>query len=70
MIGFAISAPWVGNNWKILGPGLAAGLLILLLMIGDYAIFRSQRSLQRNWITGGVLAVVVGLAWVASLPQR
>lgn len=70
MIGFAISAPWVGNNWKILGPGLAAGSLILLLMIGDYAIFRSQRSLQRNWITGGVLAVVVGLAWVASLPQR
>jgi 4-hydroxybenzoate polyprenyltransferase len=70
ILGFAAAAPLLGNDWKILGPGLASGTLLLILMIGDYAIFRSHQSLKRNWYVGGLLAVVVGLAWVASLPQR
>jgi geranylgeranylglycerol-phosphate geranylgeranyltransferase len=70
ILGFAVSAPLVRNNWKILGPGLAAGVLLLIFMIGDYAIFRSHQSLKRNWWVGGLLAIVVGAAWVASLPHR
>jgi hypothetical protein len=37
-------------------------------MIADYTIFRSQRSLKRGWCTSGFLAVIIGLAWIASLP--
>jgi 4-hydroxybenzoate polyprenyltransferase len=70
MLGFAAAAPVVGNNWKILGPGLAAGSLLLALMIGDYALHRSQESLKRSWAMGGFLAVVVGFCWIASLPMR
>jgi 4-hydroxybenzoate polyprenyltransferase len=70
IVGFAVSAPVVGNNWNILGPGLVAGTIVLMIMIGDYAIFRSHQSLKRNWFAGGFLAGVVGLAWVASLPRR
>ncbi len=70
ILGFGASAPLVGNDWKILGPGLAVGTLLLLFMMADYATFRSRKSLQRNWITGGFLALSVGLAWVASLPKR
>ena len=65
ILGFAAAAPLVRNNWKILGPGLAVGLLLLAVMIGDYAIFRSRESLKRNWWVGGFLALVVGAAWVA-----
>jgi len=63
--GFALAAPVIGNNWKILGPGLALGTLLLVVMMTDYAFFR---SLKRNWYGGAVLSIVVGLAWVASLP--
>jgi 4-hydroxybenzoate polyprenyltransferase len=70
IVGFAVSAPVVGNNWNILGPGLVAGTIVLMIMIGDYAIFRSHQSLKRNWFAGGFLAGVVGLAWVASLPRK
>jgi 4-hydroxybenzoate polyprenyltransferase len=70
ILGFAATAPLVGNRWTILAPGLLAGVVLLLIMIADYAIFRSRESLQRNWLTGGALAVVIGLAWVASLPHQ
>lgn len=70
IIGFGAAAPLLGNNWKLLGPGLAAGTLILAFMIADYGIFRSQQSLKRNWAAGGLLGIVVGVAWVASLPFR
>jgi 4-hydroxybenzoate polyprenyltransferase len=70
MLGFATAAPVVGNNWKVLGPGLVAGSLLLVLMIGDYLLHRSPRSLKRNWAVGGLLAVVVGVCWVASLPMK
>ena len=65
--GFALTGPVVGNKMHILMPGLAGGMLILLFMIADYAMFRS-RSLKRGWYAGGFLAMLVGLAWVASLP--
>jgi len=65
--GFGVSSSMVGNNMRILRPGLEAGTLVLLFMMGDYALFRA-RSLKRGWYAGGVLAILVGLAWVASLP--
>jgi len=67
---FAAAAPVLHNNWSILTPGLGAGVVVLLLMIADYLIFRTQGSLRRNWFAGGFLAVVTGLAWVASLPRK
>jgi 4-hydroxybenzoate polyprenyltransferase len=70
MLGFAVVAPLVRNDWTILGPGLALGVLLLLFMIGDYVIFRSPQSLKRNWYASALLSAVAGLAWVASLPRR
>lgn len=67
IFGFGAAAPVVGNNMHILKPGLAVGSVVLLLMIGDYAIFRS-RSLTRGWYAGFLVAMASGLAWVASLP--
>ena len=67
ILGFAASAPLVGNDWRILGPGLALGALLLILMIANYAIFRSKRSLAGNWWISGLLSLIVGLSWVASL---
>ena len=63
--GFGLAAPLIGNNWKILGPGLALGTMLLVAMMTDYALFR---SLKRNWYGSAILSIVVGLAWVASLP--
>ena len=70
MLGFAVAAPFVGNNWKILGPGLIAGVLVLAVMIVDYSFHRSQQSLKRNWPLGALLGIVVGFSWVASLPMK
>lgn len=70
MLGFAVAAPVVGNNWRILGPGLVCGSLLLAFMIADYSLHRSAQSLKRSWAIGGFLAVVVGFCWVASLPIR
>jgi 4-hydroxybenzoate polyprenyltransferase len=68
IVGFAAGSPLLGNDWRILAPGLAVGTLLLLVMIADYTIFRSQRSLKRGWCTSGFLAAIIGLAWIASLP--
>ena len=70
MLGFVAAAPLVRNDWRILGPGLAAGAVLLLIMIADYALFRSRQSLKRGWGLSGLLGIVVGLAWVASLPSN
>ncbi len=70
MAGFAATAPWVGNDWRILGPGLIAGTVVLALMIANYLLFRSHASLKRNWMMAGLYAVIVGFSWVASLPHH
>ncbi len=67
ILGFDAAAPVVGNNMHILKPGLTVGAAVLLFMIADYALFRS-RSLTRGWYAGFLLAMAIGLAWVASLP--
>jgi 4-hydroxybenzoate polyprenyltransferase len=69
IVGFAAGAPLLGNNWKILAPGLATGTLLLLFMMADYLTFRSKRSLKRNWYASGFLSVITGLAWIGSLPR-
>ncbi len=66
--GLALAAPLIGNNPKVLYPGLGMGALLLALMITDRLVFRSSASLKRGWYVSAVLSVVVGLAWVASLP--
>ncbi|MBI2202516.1 MAG: UbiA family prenyltransferase [Candidatus Rokubacteria bacterium] len=68
MIGFAAASPLLGNDWRILAPGLGVGVLLLVAMIVDYAMFAS-RSLKRTWYASAFLAVLVGFAWVASLPR-
>lgn len=67
--GFAAFAPVLRNEWKILGPGLAVGAFILAVMMADYGVARSTRSLRRCFKMSGILAIVVGLSWVASLPR-
>lgn len=71
IFGLAAAVPLVGNNWKILAPGLGSAALVLAAMIGDYAIFRSPQSLKRTWYASTFVSALIGLAWVASLaPNR
>lgn len=69
MIGLAAASPLLGNDWRILAPGLGAGALLLIVMVGDYALFGSRRSLKRMWYVSAFLCAMVGLAWVASLSR-
>lgn len=57
----------LGNDARVLLPGMFAGTVLLAVMALDYATFRSQASLRRGWYMSAVLAVVLGLSWVGSL---
>ena len=69
ILGLAGALPFLGNDGQLPSCGLIAATLVLVLMIGDYAIFRSHRSLQRTWYASTVLSALIGLAWVASLAK-
>jgi geranylgeranylglycerol-phosphate geranylgeranyltransferase len=66
--GVAVAAPMIGNSPRVLYPGLLVGALLLALMVTDWLAFRSLASLKRGWYVSAVLSVIIGLAWVASLP--
>jgi 4-hydroxybenzoate polyprenyltransferase len=69
ILGLLAAQPLVGNDWTMLSSGLVGATLLLALMMGDYAIFRSPASLKRTWYVSSVLSALIGLAWVASLPR-
>ncbi|MCP4383452.1 MAG: UbiA family prenyltransferase [Hyphomicrobiales bacterium] len=64
----ALTPDLLGNEWTMLMPGLIVGAVLLVAMIADAMISRSQGSLHRGWYTSAVLAVVLGVSWVISLP--
>lgn len=64
----ALTPAMLGNKASVLFPGVALGAFLLLAMIADYAASRSQAALKRGWYMSAIIAVVLGGAWVASLP--
>ena len=44
------------------------GAILLAVMVVDRLVNRSQASLRRGWYLSAVLAGILGIAWVASLP--
>lgn len=63
------SSTWlVGGRPGRLAPGLGIGMLLLGAMIADWMVLRSPGSLKRTFYLSAGCAVVIGCAWVASLP--
>ena len=68
MILMASSTWLVGGRPGLLAPGLGIGVLLLGVMIADWAVLRSPASLKRTFYLSAACAVVIACAWVASLP--
>lgn len=68
MVLMASSLWLVGGHAGRLAPGLGIGVLLLGTMIADWALLRSPGSLKRTFYLSAGCAVVIGCAWVASLP--
>ena len=63
------SSTWLaGGRPGRLAPGLGIGIFLLGAMIADWAVLRSPASLRRTFYLSAAFAVVIGCAWVASLP--
>ena len=65
----ALTPLFLGNNATFLLPGIALGGVLLVAMIVDRLLYRSEASLRRGWYLSAVIAAVLGGAWVASLPR-
>ena len=48
--------------------GLAAGALLLILMIADWLVLRSPASIRRTFYFSAISAVILGSTWIAGLP--
>lgn len=60
----------LGNDSTYLLLGVLLGGLLLLVMILDRLVNRSNASLRRGWYLSAVIAAILGAAWVVSLPTR
>ena len=63
----ALSPVALGNKSQFFFPGLLLGSLLLLVMIVDYSVSRSNESFKRGWYFTVILTALLGSAWVASL---
>jgi hypothetical protein len=63
--GLFFYALWVGST----ALGTVLGGVLLVVMILDRLLNRSDASLRRGWYLSAVIAVILGGAWVASLPS-
>jgi geranylgeranylglycerol-phosphate geranylgeranyltransferase len=64
----ALTPAVLGNNPTYLIPGIMLGGALMLVMISDRLVNRSDASLRRGWYLSAVIAAILGGAWVASLP--
>ena len=64
----ALSPRVIDVRRTILMPGLAAGALLLALMIADWLVVRSPASLRRTFYLSAVSSLILGCTWIASLP--
>ena len=64
----ALTPVFLGNDPRLLLPGIGLGAALLVVMIVDRLVNSSQASLRRGWYLSAVLAGVLGISWVVSLP--
>jgi geranylgeranylglycerol-phosphate geranylgeranyltransferase len=64
----ALTPGILGNDATYLLPGIVLGGVLLLVMILDRLLNRTDASLRRGWYLSAVIAAILGGAWVASLP--
>ena len=58
----------IGSDLRRLAPGLIVGVFLVCGMIADWAFVQSQGTLRRTFYLSAAGAVVLGCAWVLSLP--
>lgn len=66
IIFLALTPSVLGNNSTYLLPGVLVGSALLIVMILDRLLSRSDASLRRGWYLSAVIAAILGGAWVAS----
>ncbi|MCB1495972.1 MAG: UbiA family prenyltransferase [Bauldia sp.] len=66
----ALTPVYLGNDPKLLFPGIAIGAVLLAATIIDRLISHSAAALRRGWYISAVLAGILGVAWVVSLPAN
>ena len=67
----ALSPVALGNKSQFFFPGLLLGSLLLLVMIVDYSVSRSNESFKRGWYFTVIFSTaLLGSAWVANLFVR
>jgi 4-hydroxybenzoate polyprenyltransferase len=64
----ALTPVLVGNDGAVLLPGLGLALVLLAATVVDVTVNRTAASLKRGWYVSAVIAALIGLAFVASLP--
>jgi 1,4-dihydroxy-2-naphthoate octaprenyltransferase len=55
------------NDARVLGAGLAAGTVLLSVMIVDGLFITAPSSLRRSYYLSILCAIVLGYAWIASV---
>lgn len=58
----------LNGSFNLLAFGLGAGGLLLIVMMADWLLHRSQASLRRVWYLSAIFAAVSSVSWIASLP--
>lgn len=66
----ALTPALFGNDSRLLFPGLGLGAVLLVVMVSGYLVNASQASLRWGWYLSAVLAGVLGVSWVVSLPTE
>jgi 4-hydroxybenzoate polyprenyltransferase len=65
----ALTPVYLGNEPRLLLPGVGLGAVLLAVTVGDNVFNRSEASLRRGWYISALLAGLLGVAWVVSLPM-
>jgi geranylgeranylglycerol-phosphate geranylgeranyltransferase len=68
MVLMASAGLLIGSHLRRLVPGLLAGACLLGAMMADWGLLRSAASLRRTFYLSAASALVLGCAWVVSLP--
>ena len=68
MILMAAAGVLIGGHLSRLIPGLVAGAFLLGAMMADWAFLRSPATLRRTFYLSAAGALLLGCAWIVSLP--
>ncbi|MCB1487234.1 MAG: UbiA family prenyltransferase [Bauldia sp.] len=70
MVLLALTPVFLGNDPRLLLPGVGLAAVLLAVTIGDCLVNHSGAAFRRGWYISALLAGILGVAWVVSLPAH